>query len=1838
MFLVFSAICSCDREQGQVEIDRAFDSEFRKKQNSFAPFIASFTDGRVFDNSRIRVGLVSKSDKKPGTIVDDKIFNFKPEIEGSAVWLDSYTVEFTPTKKLLPGILYEADFNLGLICDVDPQIKKFPMKFYTQKQRINVEVDILVINNASDSAGCSIVGTVEFANPVNILDLYELVVVELGEEKQNVEWQEIGSAKYKFIVNNIEQSEIDNYATVSWDANKFGCDDSGKRKVEIPAKGSFKIIGHRVDKEKGIVVIHFSKELSGDLKSYVSTNADARFEVDGNKLTVSQKKFGDSDEMHITIKRGLESKDGEKLKSTEVIIEKVINVAPAVEMLGKGNIAAQSSGVIVPFRARGLYSVDVRIVRIFDNNMAQFFQANNYSDGDDHYYSGGDIARVGKLVSRRTVALNVSKDEIKDWKLFKIDLSDFLDIKRGELYKVILSFRKELSLYKTGQGNMRTLSDEGELDRYWTSLNYYYPPYNEDSYGSSDEPRNDNYYNYNRWSERNFLASDIAMVAKKGMADKFSVQCIGILKAEPMSGIKVSLLSYQQQEIASGVTDNHGVAELEYSADEMPFLLVATKGESTSYLRVFDGDVQSVSNFDVSGERTVDGLKAFIYGERDVWRPGDSIFLNVMIEDKDRMIPQNHPIVMTLSNPDGVEVCRQTERFEGTKIYEFPCATSTSAKTGRWNVSVSIGNSLFSKTIKIETIKPNKIKALINVDNKKIYTPDDVDNLEVKADWLHGSPASDLNANVEVTFSDAKTSFDNFSQFEFDDKYRKLESSRVTLFDGKLNSEGEGAFNLDSESLEYLDATGVLNMQFVTKVYEKSGDFSIASQSCRFSPYKEFVGINIPKDENTHMYFETGKNYNFNLKTVDKDGKPISVDDVEVRMYKLSWSWWWESRYGDFASFNSSSYREVKRVGKVDTDVSGNASLAVNIPNSDWGYYIVKVRLPNGNTCSDVAYFDYPGSYGAKADEGNGAGSLYFTAKKDSYELGETVELDIPSTEGGKLLVSIENGHGILQHFTQNSEKGSTSVRFKAKADMTPNVYVSVLAIQPHAKTVGDLPIRMFGIANVNVTNANSHLAPLIDLGGKDKFLSGDELSIKISEKNKQKMYYSLSIVDEGLLSLTNFHTPSPWPHFNKKVALGVKTWDLYDNIFGAMSGEYAMLSPAGGSDFIDYGAMQDINAKRFKPIVKYFGVFELGANKTDKFSFKIPEYNGQLRVQVVALSADKAYGESDKSVTIRNPITMYVTMPRVLRPGEKVKIPVVLFCEETVKDVSVKLTSIGPIKFDKISQTVKATPGKEQIVYFEAVVADKIGEINLNVTAESAKSKSESTISIGVFPASPEITESSYFTLKGGETLTKEITNIGMEGSNVNSIELSRLPSINLSKRLDFLVQYPHGCAEQKTSGLFAQLYLEKLTELTPQKKQEIANNINNGIRLLCEHQKSDGNFSYWRGGDYVNLWANSYVGNFLVEAKRMGYSVSQSVMDNWISAETRMAKNPDLYYENPSYGNMVQAYRLYALALAGKPSTSAMNIMRNAKLSKTTKYMLASAYALVGEKNVGLQLVQSLDSVDFDYEHDNSTFGSGLRDDAIILEAMLTLGQQEDVIELAENISKNLGTNTWYSTQTTAFCLKAFGKMAAESHGDGKLKASIDANETKRNITSSASTYILELEGNDKAITIENKGEGLIYGHIVQKGVPKESMQESTNSKVEIDVDYFDKDGNVLDIRQLKLGQTVVAQVSLYNPTNFTMEYLAVEQLVPSGWEIINKRLFNNTTHTDANGFHQDIRDDRVYSYLNLPAKNKYRFRVELTAAYLGEFSLPSVAVEAMYDNSINASVKGARVSVVQ
>jgi uncharacterized protein YfaS (alpha-2-macroglobulin family) len=487
----------------------------------------------------------------------------------------------------------------------------------------------------------------------------------------------------------------------------------------------------------------------------------------------------------------------------------------------------------------------------------------------------------------------------------------------------------------------------------------------------------------------------------------------------------------------------------------------------------------------------------------------------------------------------------------------------------------------------------------------------------------------------------------------------------------------------------------------------------------------------------------------------------------------------------------------------------------------------------------------------------------------------------------------------------------------------------------------------------------------------------------------------------------------------------------------------------------------------------------------------------------------------------------------------------------------------------------------------------------------------------------------------------------LGITGTNSAVLEVSTIPPINLGYRLRYLIEYPHGCIEQTTSAAFPQLYLDVVKNLSDAEKTRTKYNITKAIERLKMFLTRDGGFAYWPGGQDSDSWGSTYAGHFMIEAEALGYFVPSDMMKRWKkyqrskAVEWRRSNYNDYWYQST---DLNQAYRLYTLALSGAAELGAMNRLRELNdISVQAKWMLAAAYVKAGQPAVAKALVTNLTTAIKPYQELAYSYGSDLRDKAIILETLVLLDERTKGFELLKNISKSLSDQQyWMSTQTVAYCLKAVGMfVSAEKRGELKFAYTYDGKTINAATDLPLAQVPLVVDGVKRStIKVNNSSEGSLFIRVVNTGTPARGKEEDGQNALTISTRYLDTKGNSIDPTKLEQGTEFLAQVSVKNPAiRGAYQNMALTQIFPSGWEINNLRLTDDESaqKTDR-GNYQDIRDDRIYTYFHLDAGQTRTFTVLLTASYTGIYYLPAVSCEAMYDNSIYARVKGQPVEVTK
>ncbi|PHR73250.1 MAG: hypothetical protein COA67_03545 [Lutibacter sp.] len=1852
MLILSVFVFSCKPKNPQESTDNLF---------KFKDYITQTTSGEVSAKSSIRIDLLKEVDSwVPNQEITENIVSISPSVKGTLIALNSRTVLFKPSEKLKENKEYQVTVNLGkLYSNVPSEYKKYRFKFKTLEQNFSINTNAI---QSYSKKWQYLEGVLRASDVMSLEDVEQLLSANHKGDKLKVKWNTSReSSKYhEFRIDSIKRYEDDTEVAIKWQGSKIGVDNNGESTFKIVGTNNFSIVKMEVVQSPEQ---HLKINFSDPLKKQQNFNGlvaiqnakNLKYVVDGNILKVypSSKIVGN---VSIDVFQGIKSIDGYKLKKQ--LSEKITfeQLKPQVRLISNGVILPNSSNLKFNFEAVNLSAVDIKVIKIYEDNVLQFLQDNNLDNTSSY-----NIRRVGRRIANKTMPL--TKKGLANsgkWKTYAIDLSKMVKADPGAIYRIELSYKKAYSLYSCDGSEVVTNTEDDEYyddyyeedyyyddtqeyttaeakeldereEQYWDNLIYNYHNRRYYSWRDRENPCKEAYFdNDNRIVSANILASDLGVIVKKGENKSYFFAVTDILTTKPISGASVKLYNYQQQEISSSTTDSQGFTGSDLNKNA--YFAIVSKGKNKTYIKLNDGHSLSMSKFDVSGQKLQKGLKGFIYGERGVWRPGDSIHLTFVLNDKTNPLPKNHPVRMELTDAQGKLVFKKINTNNVNGFTRFSIPTSDASPTGNWKANVSVGGAHFSKNIKVETIKPNRLKIKLDFPDEVLSAKNAI-NGDIAVNWLHGAPGKNLRTEIKAKFTSILIGFKGFDGYIFNDPIRKFNSEELVIFDEKVNEEGTAKINkkLNLQS----KAPGMLRATFFTRAFENGGDFSMDVFSKNYAPYISFVGLKSPKSRAYGSFF-TDENVTFDIVTVDDKGNPIKRTGLEVEVYKINWRWWWSSSRDDLSSYVGSQYHKPFKSLKLSTNTKGKATFNINVPNDKGGRYLIRVYDPkSGHATGRTTYF-YKDWWKRPNSDPESAKMLIFSSDKDKYDVGETAKITFPSGAEGRALISIENGTEVIHQEWKKTKKGETTIDIPITAEMAPNVFVNISLLQPHASTANDLPIRLYGIIPLMVENPKTRLNPQISM---PKVLRPEEkFTVKVNEKEGKRMTYTLAVVDEGLLGLTRYKAPNIWNEFYKKEALGVKTWDIFDDVIGAYGGSIEQVFAIGGDE--NASGAKNKKANRFKPVVTYLGPFVLEKDQTKSHTITMPKYIGAVRTMVVAGdNNNEAYGSVNESTPVKKPLMVLASLPRKLSPGERVTLPVTVFAmENKVKNATITLKLDDKIKIiGPKTQRVSFSRPDEKMVYFELDVSDAKGISKIEVIAHGSGEKSSYEVEIDIVNPNPISSKVSNVVIDGKKTETIDFSTFGVAGTNTATVEFSTLPSMDFTGRLQYLIRYPHGCVEQTTSSVFPQLFLSDIFDLTFDKKQEMNENIRKGIEKLGHFQVPNGGLSYWRGQNTANDWGTSYAGHFMIEAEKKGYVLPLTFISNWLRYQQKAARDWRPRY-NQYNADVAQAYRLYTLALAGHPDLASMNRLREFReLSNTAKWRLSAAYALAGQKEAAKKVANTANINFRSSKYDYYSYGSVDRNRAMALETMLLVDDTQ-IRTLTEDIAKNLSSDRWMSTQSTAYSLLAMSKMV-DKNGGKALKLNYNINGKSQNINTEKAVSQRDLgikKGNNKLV-IDNSLANTVYVRVVNSGKLPLGEEIAEKRNLGISIVYKNSKGNSIDVSKLTQGTDFTASVTISNLKSNYVNDIALTEIFPSGWEIVNTRFTDFGGSATASNF-TDIRDDSVNFYFDLGSQKSRTFEVKLNASYLGKYYLYGIQAEAMYDNDYFVRTKGEWIEVVK
>ncbi|MDR3343063.1 MAG: alpha-2-macroglobulin [Treponema sp.] len=1802
--------------------------------------VVSFTGGVIGTTESVRVFFTEAQDiSKP--LAQDAFF-IHPRVEGQVSWETEYMLVFTPKISFRPDTRYTVKINPASFVNSTevetPQPLSF--EFATKGTLVDIRFDPLRMDDAKSA---HISGTIVTESGM-AKDKVERIIQ--SKDLKIAEWVH-EDRTHRFTFQPIVRNRAEQNVTIRWNGAPIGSKEKGEEALVIPELKRFEVLDIS-QPENDRVQVTFSSPLdqNQDLRGFVSlSGADIHYSIAYNTVSIyGSVSFSPGSLLTIA---DLQDRYGETLYQPTVYTVSEKWELPEVRFAGQGVILPSSQGSTMAVETRNVSGVMVEAFAIYGEKMAQFLQVNNLN-------GQAELDRVGTPVWVKAFDFDWAETDKNRWIRRGLDMTALARTYPDGMFHIRLTFRNRHIHYEctAGHGDFSNLEFPSDALPPIPGTNRTFSEWNdeENDYPSADwnryytDPCHPAFYvsysGHNITVGRNILISDLGLLAKGSSSGVWLVAANNLSTAAPLSGVELQFLNYQGRVIETRRTNTDGTAQVQLAT--APAFLCAQSGSNRAYIRLNDSLTLATSHFDVSGEQANDGIKGLIYGERGVWRPGDTLYLTFLLADTKHTLPPDHPVIFELEDPQGRIVEHRTYTESMESFYPITVSTTENAPTGDWTARVRVGGAVFNKTLKIETIMPNRLKMTLDAGDKGYLDPAPT-TMTLEAAWLHGAPAPSLKADVSVVFSDRETQFATYRDYTFKDASRSVPGERQVLFEGKLDKDSRAAFTVTLSP--GTTVPGKLTARFMTRVFEPSGAFSSEQIAMDYAPYRWYVGLKLPPGDAVRNMLLTGTGHSADIVVLDAEGKPVAEPvELEAALYQMNWRWWWEKGGDDSADFTNALSRTPVMQETIHT-AGGKAQWKFQVHYPAWGRYLIMVRdKQGGHAAGSIAYIDWPGWAGRAQDGPQGSAfSLNLSTEKQSYTMGELVAVSFPSNKSATALVVIEKAGEIIAEEWIPCTEGTTRYEFTANPGMTPNIYVHITLLQQHLQTANDLPLRLYGIIPVTINDPATCLQPRII--APPAWEPSSSVSFMVTEAQNRAMTYTAVVIDEGLLGLTRYTMPNPHGTFYRKEASFLKSWDMYSAVMGAYSGKLETLLAIGGSD--DALGNGGEGPKRFKPVVQYFGPYQLKPGETRTETFDLGEYVGAVRIMVVAASAQRdgpAYGVAEHSVQVKSDLMVLGTAPRTLSPKDEVVIPVSVFSyKEGTHRVQVDITLEGALHRAAGSASGKGTtlevvfdkPG-DKIVEFRAQAADFPGSAHIEIRATSPGLKDAlNTVDLEVRSTALPITSVYTTLLAPGASWTETITLPGRPGSNTAMLECSRIPPLNLEHRLKYLMVYPHGCIEQTTSAVFPQLFLDKVLSLDADKLRALREHVAAGIDRIGGFQTYNGGFSYWPGSGEAHEWGTTYAGHFLISAKQAGYPVPQSLLNQWVAFQRNKAVS---WSGSGGQGDMLtQAYRLYTLALSGNPDLGSMNRLRErANLPAIAIWRLAAAYWYAGQRDAARRMIRSVSQSVTAYRELSGTFGSDFRDKAMILETLSIMGEAGQTKTLLADLAEGLSSGEWLSTQETAYALIAILPFLSDNK-DAPITVEYAIGGVSRQLSFPSPVIQADLGALPEKtgrISIKNTAASPVYAQILARGIPEEGAEPAMASGLSLSVQYCTLSGSpIADPTKAALGDDLEVRVTVDNRSVLAVPEIALVHALPASWEILNTRLTAGSSTASSAIKYQDIRDDAIMTYFDLVRGERKTITFRVNNAYGGRYFMPAIQAYAMYDESIRAVIPGKR-----
>lgn len=1753
-----------------------------------------------FDKIMIPSDMIGKTPKE----LPIKIY---PETPGNIYWQSNNTLIFYPYGGFKANTDYIIEFTDNLT-DYMPVKSQMPTKkiyrFHT------TYTDIVSVNTnwhkANENAPAYLVCDIQFNTAANFIDVKKVSSAKINGKKYNISsarWQQNNLLKMQIAVEDVLDVEGKELAIEI----PFEFEQSdGKKKTrkmnytgKIPLLSDFgmtEIVVNNTIDQRGLL-LRFNQTLNkaGDLANKIKINPTIPYEIEifGNEIYLNGN-FVPENNYEVTIDQSLESIFGVKLKS-ELKNTVFIPVMDAQIVLADPSALYLSSrgNKQIGIKLAGINNLQVNIFKIFENNLVRAltgYQDIQYSFEYDqetgNWYDAINITNLGTMISERI--FNTSELKSSD----NIKLLDFNFADATNINGIYL-----LEIFDKDQPWVRQVMQ--------VSL------------------------------------SDIGIIAKVS-GNQIAVYANSLVNTEPISNATVKIISKNNQIADVARTDGRGIAILNNDKSKQQgfrasIISVEHNGES-NYLFLDGSTFVSKSGLNVTDGTEVTDYYCFMYGERNLYRPGETLIINGIVRDKELKLLGDLTLKLKIMNPSWQQYKEFRVKLNEQGNFEVKDELAQTLKTGNYEVLLDLPNdvNIGKYSFSIEDFTPERLRITATTD-REYYTPDQDVNLNIQTDYLFGMPAQNLTGELSFNTNTAVFISEKFDDYDF--ILRGVEpvsdySFRPIVSDNKGNTKEVFKIN------ELYRNLGLINLYISVNMQDETGSDNQIYLVRKIHTQNAYVGIN----KNMGDWFELNRPIITPIVVLDKNGEE-SESEVSIDIYKINYSSVLRSSRNYDYRYESNKIESL--VSSETIKVKGKYNHKFTPVSS--GEYEFRVRQNNAESFVVKRFwayrFGYAESAGFNVDK---EGKVIITADKKDYKPGETAKLLFKTPFDGKLFVSLER-EGVLEHFVLRTNDNSASLNIQIKNDYHPNVYVSAILIKSVSNN--NFPLNVaYGYEELTIKDDKRYLP--IEIIADETSRSTIKKKIKIKTLPEKDINVTIAVTDEGILQLKRYKSPAPYDFFYAARKLDVNTYSGYTKLYKeykARGGQF------GGGDGDDLAMMQMVDLqnpfvdKAVKLLSFWSGNLKTDANGMAEFEIELPTFSGALRIMAVAYKNDR-FGSAEKMMKIADPLIVTPALPRFLSIGDEAEVKINLKnLTDKKKSVTIEHKIDGDLLFEPAwKNSITLEPKADLYLDAKLKPGNLTGshKIMFNVIDGNDKYSIERLVNVRI--ATNIELKGEFAEIKPGQTVAIKTPNGFIPNMSTSILTISRQPYIEFFDRIDFLTDYPYGCTEQVISGIFPLLVYKDFKEYTKNAAVKltdlgISERVNHAIKQISAMQNLNGGVGLWSHGE-SDIWVSTYALHFLTEAKNRGYSVNeegQKSLINYLRSIFSMTESYDQSNNLSKYNSAdrykLAAYTCFVLARAGKPEQALMNFYAESaeNMPYDSKVLLASAFLLSGNIPAFYALMPNTIEPSKMKDDMPMVYGSKLRELALLTYAYSSVkGNDIYTSKLANLLTNELRRKKHYTTQEAAFTLLAIANMMEKESEEVSFTFA-----GKSTTLNSNNKFVSHKISNETELT--NTGKSSIWYSLQTKGYSKEAKKSETSSFVAVERTLYNQSGSKINANQIVRGERIFVKLSVRLKDGLkSIDNLAVSEMIPAGWVIENPRLSNNAKPSWIKNvdepFYADYRDDRVNMFANVTRNVEFFYVVRAVSA--GKFKFGPLTAVGMYNPDVYFSGKSSEVRIAE